>query len=101
MNNMNNMNNMQEEEEEDAGRGGRFEKVTPNEEEGEEVKGQPLKSVEGWCIFVSGLHQDTPEEDLIVRFEEYGEAKSAIDEMNGQELLGMDDVLQVGWAFLQ
>ena len=121
------------EETEEETRGGRFEKSTGDmieDNDGEDRtvnRGQPLKSVEGWVIFVSNLHEETPEEYLVDKFEEYGilksvhmnldketglvkgyalleyedynEAKQAIDEMNGAELLGEEDEIRVSWAF--
>ena len=121
------------EETEEETRGGRFEKSTGDmieDNDGEDRtvnRGQPLKSVEGWVIFVSNLHEETPEEYLVDKFEEYGilksvhmnldketglvkgyalleyedynEAKQAIDEMNGTELLGEEDEIRVSWAF--
>ncbi|KAK9813385.1 hypothetical protein WJX73_004553 [Symbiochloris irregularis] len=85
----------------------------------------PAKSVEGWVIFVSNLHEECQEDDLRETFEEYGHIKSdhlnldrrtgfvkgyalieyetqqegqrAIDKMNNQPLLSQP--VKVSWCF--
>ena len=87
----------------------------------------PQKSMEGWVIFVRGVHEEAAEEDVLdsfsdfgdvrkidlnldrhsgfvkgyalVEYEEYEQASEAIKEMNGKELLGK--TIQVDWAFLK
>lgn len=88
-------------------------------------KGGPIKSVESWVIFVSGVQEEAQEEDLVDIFGEYGEmknvhlnldrrtgyvkgyaiieygeraeAEAAISNLNGRPMLEQN--LHVDWAF--
>ncbi|GMH42516.1 hypothetical protein BSKO_10435 [Bryopsis sp. KO-2023] len=85
----------------------------------------PAKSVEGWVVFVTGIHEESRDEDLHEAFAEYGDiknlylnldrqtgfvkgyaiieygefehAETAAKHMNGAELLGQQ--LRVDFAF--
>ena len=87
----------------------------------------PLKSVEGWVLFVTGVHEEAQEDDLMDAFSEHGtvnkvqinvdrqtglakgyalveystqpEAQDAINTLHGAELLGRK--IGVHWAFVK
>ncbi|KAG5192417.1 putative polyadenylate-binding protein [Tribonema minus] len=103
-----------------AARGGVYDRVQS------EGKGAGAKSVEGWVIFVTGVHEEAGEDQVIDAFADFGdvkgfqmnldrrngfvkgyaaieyaeetEASDAIAQMDGQELLGQ--TISVDWAFV-
>lgn len=102
---------------------GVFEKLKIREEARDHENA--LKSVEGWILFVSGVHEEAQEEDILdafgedaqvknlhmnldrrtgfvkgyalVEFEDFEAAKDAMERMDGQEILGA--TIHVDWAF--
>merc|ERR1712099_53158 len=103
-----------------AGKSGAFESLAHDDSDA-----GPARSIEGWVIIVSGVHEEAQEDDVFEAFAEFGdiknlhlnldrrtgfvkgyafieyetkqEAAKAIKGMNGQVLL--EQRLQVHWAF--
>lgn len=94
----------------------------------EDTGGQgPMRSIEGWIVFVTNIHEEAQEDEITDRFAEYGEiknvhvnldrrtgfikgyslieyetykeAQAAITAMDGADFLG--NVLRVDWAFVK
>ena len=53
-----------------AGKAGEFEALSTEGGAG------PQKSIEGWIIFFTGVHEEAQEDDLHDKFSEYGEIKN-------------------------
>jgi RNA-binding protein 8A len=107
-------------------RNDRYETLRDGDGERGGQRGQPQKSIEGWVVLVTGVHEEAQEEDIHENFGDFGEisnlhlnldrrtgfvkgyclieykekeeAQSAIENMDGKLML--DEEVRVDWAFV-
>eukprot|EP01041_Mallomonas_annulata_P003703 gene3703-7363_t len=109
-----------DEEDKYQGRGGIFETIEQSSSSG------PAQSIEGYIVFVSNVHEEAQEDDILDKFSEFGDVKNihvnldrrtgfvkgyalieyeryeeaaeAVSKMNGKDLLGQE--VLVDWSFV-
>jgi len=94
--------------------------------EGDQAEGEAVKSIEGWIVFLTGVHEEAEENELLDRLCEFGtisnfqlqldrrtgfvkgyalaefekkeEAEAALEGLDGSEF--MEQTLHASWAFV-
>merc|ERR1712098_1008574 len=89
---------------------GEYERI----DETDEGEPGPQRSIEGWILFVTGIHEEAQEDDIhdkfsertgflkgyaLVEYETYKEALAAKEELDGNDILGQ--TIAVEWAFVK
>jgi len=104
-----------------------YENEIADDTEADEEELGPKRSIEGWILFVTGIQEESTEDDIatpfgdfgviknihlnidrrtgylkgyaLIEYEAFAEAKKALTEMNGKEINGED--ITVSWAFVK
>merc|ERR1711914_63706 len=59
----------------------------------------PQRSVEGWILFVTGIHEEASEDEVFDKFSEFGEIKNLNLNLDKSQLF--EQTISVDWAFVR